>query len=117
RTSCQSNLKQLALGLAQYNQDYDSKFMPVAVADGPPQETIPWGYTNGFVTWDVLIRPYTKNTQILSCPSARIKGFVNYFYNANLGVGAGSHCPYAANPCFKNEASISSPSVVITFGD
>jgi len=28
RSSCQSNLKQLGLGFAQYTQDYDESYMP-----------------------------------------------------------------------------------------
>jgi hypothetical protein len=29
RTSCQSNLKQIGLGMLQYTQDYDEKLVPI----------------------------------------------------------------------------------------
>lgn len=61
RSSCQNNLKQLGLGLMQYTQDYDER-MPVGNA----------AYTLGpqiRSSWDLLIQPYVKSTQLLACPS------------------------------------------------
>ena len=61
RSSCQSNLKQIGLGFIQYTQDYDEKFMATDVCyriNGGPT-----------ATWDLLIQPYVKSTQILTCPS------------------------------------------------
>ena len=62
RASCQSNLKQIALGMMQYTQDYDNRFSPaqgtdVAHGDNP----------NSIV---VTLQPYIKSTQIFICPSA-----------------------------------------------
>ncbi len=62
RSSCQSNLKQIGLGFAQYTQDYDEK---LPATDGW-YRTSPTGPT---ATWDLLIQPYVKSTQILTCPS------------------------------------------------
>jgi len=61
KASCQSNLKQIGLGVMMYLQDYD--------------ETYPWGnnYTNGY--WYQLLEPYTKNTQIFVCPTAGKIGY------------------------------------------
>lgn len=62
RASCQSNLKQLALGMTQYTQDYDEKY--------PPQyETIATGSGTNFHYWGQTIMPYVKSTQIYDCPS------------------------------------------------
>jgi prepilin-type N-terminal cleavage/methylation domain-containing protein/prepilin-type processing-associated H-X9-DG protein len=60
RSSCQSNMKQIGLGFAQYIQDYDSRLPYFAL-----------GYTvNGTnATWDIVLNPYTKSTQVLVCPS------------------------------------------------
>src|SRR3954471_3517680 len=58
RSSCQSNLKQLGLGVAQYTQDYDEKF-PYAMVSNT-------SYDFG---WSVIIQPYVKSTQLLQCPS------------------------------------------------
>ena len=63
RSSCQSNLKQLGLGIIQYTQDYDEKY--------PSGEM---GYTTtgtpiGQQTWDTVIQPYVKSAQLIVCPS------------------------------------------------
>ncbi|PQV63855.1 hypothetical protein B1R32_10862 [Abditibacterium utsteinense] len=54
RASCQSNLKQIGLGLQQYAQDYD-------------------GWTSGSViaglAWPSVIFPYVKSQQLFACPS------------------------------------------------
>src|SRR5687768_10619635 len=63
RSSCQSNLKQQALGVIQYTQDYDEKY---------PQA---YWYMNdasgggGYVQWSRMIAPYVKSDQLFVCPS------------------------------------------------
>jgi prepilin-type N-terminal cleavage/methylation domain-containing protein/prepilin-type processing-associated H-X9-DG protein len=57
RSSCQSNLKQIGLGLAQYTQDYDERMTPIEVG------------TQAKDAWQLLIQPYVKSEQILACPS------------------------------------------------
>ena len=57
RASCQSNLKQIGLGIMQYTQDYDETY---------PLLTTLVTYTP---TWRELIQPYTKSIQVFSCPS------------------------------------------------
>ncbi|BCM90534.1 hypothetical protein IAD21_02388 [Abditibacteriota bacterium] len=60
RASCQSNLKQIGLGIMQYTQDYDEKY-PIRQYGGA---------TNGEVmSWRRTTYPYTKSAQIYSCPS------------------------------------------------
>jgi prepilin-type N-terminal cleavage/methylation domain-containing protein/prepilin-type processing-associated H-X9-DG protein len=61
RTSCQSNLKQIGLGLMQYTQDYDERFMRPLHYIGPSHA----GNTN----WGRTIQPYVKSTQLFTCPS------------------------------------------------
>jgi prepilin-type N-terminal cleavage/methylation domain-containing protein/prepilin-type processing-associated H-X9-DG protein len=59
RTSCASNLKQLALGMLMYTQDNDGG-LPSYIRDGS-------------ATWPQLYDPtvaYVKNTQVYRCPSA-----------------------------------------------
>lgn len=58
RSSCQSNLKQLGLGFAQYTQDYDEQ-LPVGDTFGNRYEGTGWGGR---------IFPYVKSTQIYVCP-------------------------------------------------
>jgi prepilin-type N-terminal cleavage/methylation domain-containing protein/prepilin-type processing-associated H-X9-DG protein len=63
RASCQSNMKQIGLGILQYTQDYDEKY---------PQA---YWYKNdsngndGYVQWSGMIQPYVKSEQLFVCPS------------------------------------------------
>src|SRR4028119_299121 len=52
RSSCQSNLKQIGLGMLQYAQDYDEKFMPFRDPNN----------ANSPFVWPNIIQPYTKST-------------------------------------------------------
>lgn len=87
RSNCQSNLKQIALGIKQYVQDYDELFpLKCAPCVGGPGTT-----GKG---WSQMIQPYVKSTQILQCPSepnppiARTgmegNGYTDYWANRNL---------------------------------
>lgn len=58
RASCQSQEKQIGLGILQYAQDYDERY--------PPRENGPGG---SIVTWHENLQPYLKSTQIFKCPS------------------------------------------------
>ena len=57
RSSCQSNLKQIGLGILQYTQDYDEK-MPFACWDDAGQ-----------YPWQFVVQPYIKSYQVFTCPS------------------------------------------------
>jgi prepilin-type N-terminal cleavage/methylation domain-containing protein/prepilin-type processing-associated H-X9-DG protein len=62
RSSCQSNLKQIGLGIMQYTQDYDERF--------PLRWYGPLTGAPRFVnSWRRSIFPYVKSTQLFSCPS------------------------------------------------
>lgn len=61
RTSCLSNLKQIGLGALQYAQDYDETTIGTELGD----KTV----SSPEYFWAEMIAPYTKNEQILSCPS------------------------------------------------
>jgi prepilin-type N-terminal cleavage/methylation domain-containing protein/prepilin-type processing-associated H-X9-DG protein len=64
QTSCLSNMKQIGLGLAMYNQDYDET-MPLAFARVPPIN----GGTENRIPFDQQLKPYIKNDQVFKCPS------------------------------------------------
>lgn len=66
RSSCQSNLKQIGLGLVQYQQDYDERMVPL--------------FAGTFATtqWQIITQPYLKSTQILRCPSDSVTDTVDY---------------------------------------
>lgn len=54
RTACQSNEKQLALGVLMYAQNSDETLPPTQAAD--------------HTLWPDLINPYVKNAQLRVCP-------------------------------------------------
>ena len=85
-----SNLKQIALGFAQYTQDYTEKLPPAKNAKGG---------------WADLIFPYVKSTQIFQCPAdeSNADKTSDYFFNARLsGVSM---------------EKIPSPTLTISMGD
>lgn len=59
RATCQSNLKQIGIGLIQYTQDNDG-YLVAALMKDP---------TNHYWRWMDVAYPYIKNTQVFSCPS------------------------------------------------
>jgi prepilin-type N-terminal cleavage/methylation domain-containing protein/prepilin-type processing-associated H-X9-DG protein len=64
RSSCQSNLKQIGIGILQYTQDYDERY-----PGGGAFYQVNLGGTNVYQTWDLTIQPYLKSYQIVTCPS------------------------------------------------
>ncbi len=66
QASCLSNVKQIALGMLMYVQDYDETF-PLEWTD-PAGE----GSSNRY-TWPGAIFPYVKNRQVFDCPSQSLK--------------------------------------------
>ena len=84
RASCQSNLKQIGLGIAQYTQDYDEKF-PTRTGGNAPVSSNTGG------VW-IILQPYLKSEQIYQCPSetnapggAASSAYSDYQYNLLLG--------------------------------
>ncbi|MGD9494815.1 MAG: DUF1559 domain-containing protein [Armatimonadota bacterium] len=77
QSSCQSNLRQITLGMQMYTQDYDEA-LPYSVigSAGGPMCSV----------YDV-IEPYIKNRQILLCPSNK-SGSVDL---TSLGMGRYSY--------------------------
>jgi len=81
RASCQSNLKQIAMGAMQYIQDYDERY-PLGV------NMVSTGqYTTSFD----LLQPYLKSSQLGFCPSDSDPPSVN------LGLTGSRPVSYTAN--------------------
>ena len=88
RASCQSNLKQIGLGFAQYTQDYDEK-LPNIVQDGASASN---KFISDYTVWADMIQPYVKSAQLFVCssnsyansptPSAQPNGTVTMSYGA-----------------------------------
>ena len=110
RSSCQSNLKQIGLGIAQYTQDYDERYVfqfntaTNDFADSPGNED----------SWIYRLQPYVKSYQLFRCPSAQdwtavpptATSATSYVINGVIGgtteVGAG-----------RSLAAVQSPSTLI----
>lgn len=97
RSSCQSNLKQIGLGILQYSQDYDERMVGASrIPDGVASPS-----DAQIVRWQEAIEPYVKSTQIFKCPSNSdttiVKGTTSaqnikahYVANGNKDSGATS---------------------------
>jgi prepilin-type processing-associated H-X9-DG protein len=83
---CQSNLRQLCLGMMQLAQDFDEKFDIKKMQEMQRAN-------NQFAKWPIWVQavlPYVKNLQLFHCPDDRNKGegVTSYSFNENLqGVG------------------------------
>jgi len=73
QASCTSNVKQIALGMLMYAQDYDEKLTHCCYPSGHKSEVLPrWRpITNNAVDirYNGTAMPYVKNRQIYVCPS------------------------------------------------
>ena len=78
RTACLSNLKQIGLGIVQYNQDFDEK---------EPNGQSDYGQGSG---WTSLIYPYVKSIAVFQCPDDSTHGTraSSYGMNQNFTIGS-----------------------------
>jgi prepilin-type N-terminal cleavage/methylation domain-containing protein/prepilin-type processing-associated H-X9-DG protein len=89
QTACQSNLKQMSLGLAMYRQDYDEMFNPPFIRNNPVTPPGgPWATGSDAQTWfwQQIAMSYIKNFEIHKCPSSR--GINTEPYQAQMGLNA-----------------------------
>ncbi len=101
QSSCASNLKQMAIAMASYAQDYDETLHP-------HRDLVSSTYG-----WTDIIAPYVKNQQIFRCPSNS---------NTPTVVGAatniGTHYGWSWNELnLKSLAQITKPAETIAYAD
>jgi prepilin-type N-terminal cleavage/methylation domain-containing protein len=70
QTSCLSNMKQLALGIITYSQDYDEMF-PLATNEVNLTNPAVAPVNLFDVTWVNFTQSYIKNLNIFICPSVK----------------------------------------------
>lgn len=88
RASCQSNLKQIGLGFAQYTQDYDERLPAANAGTNGADKPGAWMYYKTVPNFDPTqsaLYPYIKSAQIFVCPSD--------------ATGATNRNSYATNSC------------------
>jgi len=69
QASCTSNLRNLAMSLAQYNTDYDETFPFVRVGIGRPCADLGGPQDEPYYSWRMTTQPYIRNWQIWDCPN------------------------------------------------
>ncbi|RYX82560.1 DUF1559 domain-containing protein, partial [bacterium] len=112
RASCQSNLKQIGLGVMQYVQDYDEKYPIYDLQGDSPDAYIPGGqngYYDGYWwygNWRFTIQPYVKSTQLFTCPSTIKQQAGIYLAPKGAVNGAGGQNYADANNYGANESVI-----------
>lgn len=92
QASCLSNLKQLGTAVMMYTSDYDGTFPQLQTNTLPGKYYVSDGTNSGlFLSWEDRLEPYTKNTQLMVCPSG---SYVNtglpHSYTYNYWFGAWS---------------------------
>ncbi len=91
RSSCQSNLKQIGLGLMQYTQDYDEK-------------NVMFQDNNNF-PWEYAIQPYIKSVQLFQCPS-NTGTYNNGFKYGTPGTYNGTNYPTGISLSYSLNAGV-----------
>lgn len=111
RASCQSNLKQIALGVMMYGQDYDERMPVVKGADANISVSNPFG-------WADALQPYLKSTQIFQCPSDSVgppSGALSYENQVKSPSYSDYWINYQATDV--SQAAFDAPSMTILLGD
>lgn len=101
RSTCQSNLKQVGIGLVQYSQDWDER-LPRSWF-GPDKDKSGVG---GRYKWMDATYPYVKSEQIYTCPSDQtgnrpLKNAPYEYHDASGANGTGyDYGSYGANNAY-----------------
>ena len=114
RASCQSNLKQIGLGLIQYSQDYDE----VLIADwygsdttAGPAASQPPGAAQISYKWMDAAFPYIKSEQVFTCPSATDKAAKPWHRAATLTAPSDDFGSYTITHGYGANQSTKTPPV------
>jgi prepilin-type N-terminal cleavage/methylation domain-containing protein/prepilin-type processing-associated H-X9-DG protein len=128
RTSCQSNLKQIGLGLLQYSQDYDER-VPLSFYGNNDASSV----ASGRYKWMDATFPYVKSEQLYNCPSDNLvasrsdilkNGYYKYLGGYNYGSYGANNAYFDigpdALPPFSRSATLSNiqePATTVWVGE
>ena len=110
RASCQSNMKQLGLGFAQYTQDYDERYPGAGAFQTWGQggnwvkgtDLVELAKLSGSFAWESpatadtaggALYPYVKSEQVYVCPSTPDARNKKLSYSMNCALSASSLAP------------------------
>jgi prepilin-type N-terminal cleavage/methylation domain-containing protein/prepilin-type processing-associated H-X9-DG protein len=95
KTSCLSNMKQLALATVMYSNDYDDEIVPSSVDYSVPG-LVTWDGWDASIDWDYLVNPYIKNGTAQNDTTIRMEGglwhcpdFPVALQNGDYGINQG----------------------------
>ena len=124
QSSCNSNVKQMSLGMQMYAGDYDQTYPTDWI-------TLPGGtaWTNRY-TWRAMIYPYVKNLQLYTCPSDASRAYVGALAGVclndegNIPAGYGDNTmhyvggpPTSPGIMYCRESQMGSTAELIMMGD
>lgn len=95
RSSCQSNLKQIGLGLVQYVQDYDE------VLPSPMYGTTA-NNNESYTRWQDVIYPYVNSASLFECPSEPKKTAKRFVRRTVPGGKTAQNGSYLINAAYRN---------------
>ena len=124
RASCQSNLKQIGLGVAQYVGDYDETYplLEDSGAGGLFLTGTPTTLSNK-QTWIDRVFPYIKSRQVFHCPSiggatgGQSEQFAHYGFTAYTERRCNGDLQFAGQSGIMKSAEIARASEVILMSD
>lgn len=122
QTTCQSNVRQLAMGMVLYLDDYDERFAIWTNSHNYMNEPYSWQLTS---QWYYKIHPYTRNKDIYGCLSTKRRQ--DWWLTQDNWAPRGSFLSYGANEMlirvspgvndFTPLATISRPAELVMLGD
>ena len=125
RSSCQSNLKQIGLGLIQYSSNYDET-MPFSFYGSFGNSNAPGSSPDNYKWMDAAF-PYIKSEQVFNCPSDsatntyRFRDGLNYgSYGLNGAYSAAGDAftpPRSSALYLVSEASLATPATTVWVTD
>lgn len=112
QSSCLSNVKQLALAVLSYTQDYD-EMLPASYKLASPSP----------IYWPQAVTPYVKNSQIFYCPSLSGQSATDWYssqaaygWNYSALTLTAANVSYATGIC-ATLGQIASPAETVMLGD
>jgi len=119
QTSCQSNAKQIGVGMLSYCQDYDERYAIDSNGGSWPTSMLNVGQatanpTYGYLYWGTHYQAYVKNSQLWKCPSE--KGGNDQYQTDGSGSNAtvASYNGFGLNPWIEQGGANSTRLAAIT---